>query len=1400
MELHGVHKIFHANHFGEEKQQMLNLNRRLETYLSRVKLLEEENEMLANEINVLRHNNQGTLTRRKGLEEELRQARLEVDAAWRDRVLTEVEVQKLSEEIQALELQRQREAEAKMLAKTKMEQSRKEMEDEQRAQIWLREKVNQLEHEMRFLIQTHEEDVAHLEATMTQSRAKMIPNLIQRSKQTPDLLQVGHEFSQRATRAWQEAAEAYQSQLAQLEESLGQARSRLGQVCQEKRESQLKLQTLEKEIASAKDVRLHLEKAVAQRREEHCHQIQQLQEHLEELEVEKLEVSQQIDDLLQENQNLMRLKMSLGLEVATYRALLDGESRGREAALLNKPRNISIRDAVQIPQGVKRNYPTQLSPSFKTTYPSSVQGRTESAITATQNLSRRSAALREPPKITRKVEEAAAVTSAATESPYPKIVQNGAAEDFRPKEVHEKVTYAEPLSPPNEEETSEKMSEDEVKTDVEAAIESVVSHRAEFGLGREPNLVESAVNHQLSTPNPVLCSSRMAEPPCYFSDEAENDATLEVETEQENVQQQMAKPDASTKVDEVFKEVVQDETSDSETEAMLEATSESRPSSPESEREKQENYSIQDKDNRPDESMLNFDVGKEFNISKEETKGSEDEDKLYPDGEEMDTWDSVIERRVSEGKEDDNVRNEGNKDHAEPEEDISAKEPELENRNFNQLGNMASVLQQVDGDQEHVPPPDKEDEEDEEDSQNVSVSWKTERESDSYAQENTLADTRPLIRYKSDDTDANTQASHFDESESSDGEQEKKAGEAGTGTWGDGKPKTFGTMEDLCEEVEEETVDDDYNLGYTHVEERDVEQSETVCEDRELVNETENVAVVSGIEEHSEEETEELTGATVQMNTDYDEELDTDRLVEQELEKLSTDSYSAHFAHEKSGEDILEMEQISVKETDKQEASVYTAHFESEIKTKWESTDINEVSERHPFTDPSMETHSTNNLTEEALKEQEETGNPAVDSTSELEIKVNSEFGPFTTITGEATERHLFSDLLAEMHSTNYLTEKVLIEQTETDKATVETYTSEPEMKVNSEFGPFSTITGEATERHLFSDLLAEMHSTNDLTEKVLTEQKETDKETEETYSSEPEISGGHDHVTSLIVEDEALETQHFPEPYVKMYSANTLTEGGTQHHDPEAVDKSETREEDEEGNKMSHIEATEHQCSLEDVFSRSGVEDVKNIQDRGSVLLETEDLKPLEDVDAPPEVTEALPEEEISVVAQEHHIEDAENVHRLAIDGKTAEWKNTGKEFERNDQEKQDPKSADAPELSDDDIIIHQEEPVEVSPDRALNENDIFTVKDATESSFHGHFSSDGKNDFWVSSLETGATYPPGEAYKEAAEVTTDSQGFSENIDGGNFENPKLVNGNSKMHMDPSGLDPYERAGNDEQ
>lgn len=256
---------------------MLNLNQRLETYLSRVKLLEDENILLTKEIQALRCSRQHEARQGEGLEKKLQQARLEVDSAWRERAYMELEVGRLVEELQDLDTQRQREAQAQLKASKMLEHSRRQMEEEQRAQIWLRETVAQLEQEMKHLIQTHQEDVAHLEATLNQSRATMPPPLAQRATQRASVLQLGQEYSQQATRAWQEAARAYQGQLAQLEESVHQAQNRLMQVHQEKSESQLKLQVLEKELAAAQDIKMHLEKTVAQQGQHHSQQVQEVQ-------------------------------------------------------------------------------------------------------------------------------------------------------------------------------------------------------------------------------------------------------------------------------------------------------------------------------------------------------------------------------------------------------------------------------------------------------------------------------------------------------------------------------------------------------------------------------------------------------------------------------------------------------------------------------------------------------------------------------------------------------------------------------------------------------------------------------------------------------------------------------------------------------------------------------------------------------------------------------------------------------------------------------------------------------------------------------------------------------------------------------------------------------------------
>lgn len=625
---------------------------------------------------------------------------------------------------------------------------------------------------------------------------------------------------------------------------------------------------------------------------------------------------------------------------------------------------MSFTDAAFRPRGLEDNHHHQLSTRHKISPPSSVYAAksrsTSAAITPASVWSRKPVTINETPKISRQhVEDHSGEDSAKTTeyttwaTPYPKVLQSGAVENFRPQEVQEKVTYAEPLSPPNEEEVPETIAWDKEGEDdwnirdvghpeEEATVvqESAVSYQFESNLSSEPPLHEEVKQHQYTAAHLTPYHVRMAEESCGFPDEPDKDEPSEVLDEEEQTEEPHAPIEAW--LEEEFMgnaaENAPEETSDSETEALLEPTCESRTSTPASEPEESFfNYGgagIQDREVTSDDADMNRRGIKSSEVVEDE---ADFEDKLYPDGEEMDTWDSVIERKA-ELKTDENMKiNVEKGQHAEPEEDISAREHDQSQTRqeatatiVEQENTSSSTMdkqddddrQNADLDKERLPEKDEEENDDEEDSQNVSVSWRTELEGDSYAQDNTLADTRPLIRYKSDETDFNTQASHRDESESSEGEEDQKAGETGSGAWYGSKSRRSGTMEDLCEEADGESLDEDYDLGYAHVEDRDVRhvmgmtEHDDVAKDRESGEEMIN-------EGHAEEETKEPTKPVDQLLTDLNlhEELDTDKLVEQELENLSTYSYSAHFAQKKliESDEAINVQDKFVEEMTKEE-------------------------------------------------------------------------------------------------------------------------------------------------------------------------------------------------------------------------------------------------------------------------------------------------------------------------------------------------------------------------------------------------------------------------------------------------------------------------------------------------
>ncbi|XP_030226831.1 nestin [Gadus morhua] len=899
---------------GGEGPQMLGLNRRLEAYLGRVQQLEGQNHLLRREIQALRQGQQEERWGWPGLDKELGRARAEVEAACGERDRVELEAGCLARELQELGQHRQWLAQAQQEVQAQLEDSARELEQEQRAHMWLREKVEQLEQEIHLQIQGHQEDVEHLEASLCSSRPAAGAPFPGPGQQAPSVLELGQEYSARATQAWAEADEAYQSQVLRLEESLDQARAQLNEVGQERSQSQQKLRFLEKELAVAREVMAGLERNMSHQEDTHHQELQHLQGHLQELECKKGELGEQMERLLEDSHRLLQHKTALGLVVTTYRALLDKKER---TPAVKAPRNVYITDSRQ--KGMRSNYRTQVSaPRHYASQRSSFNGvhdKSRSPVTTKTScgLPRSSVWDRTPPKQHNTTSSAGGLVDdrnpekcVTSVTLYPKIQRNGTEEHFRHQEVHEEVTYAEPLSPPNEQEALEESLVHQ-PTMESPVMHSMISCKVESGLNTFKPAFNAEEKHW---------QIPIKEKAIYRVDTEERSAPF-LDKNRENY----SKPtpfDAWVEPGQAL-----GDTSDSEAEAVYEPRVGSNTSDLASEGEPEASIFDQVVFN-PEENA----AGIHADGSLLRKVQSESEDKLYPDGEEMDTWDSVIERKAELKKE---QSLEMDTRHAEPE-DMSAREPgqqEVAKVNvvaFTEEDVHSSLIvtptgtQFSDTNQDQIPlleqgqenVNNEEEDEEDEDSQNVSVSWRTEVESDSYAQDNTLADTRPLIQYKSDEADGNNQASHCDDLESSDGEDKMEAGGTGSGTWSDGKSKRFGTMDDLCEETDEDAEKVGYDMSYAHGDDQDVVTKEHATLRTDCEEEKEQVQMImKDGREHSDEETEDLTQRVIpkkysNVNMDYSEDLENvDRLVELELEGLSTTTYTAHFAkHQASKSEI----------------------------------------------------------------------------------------------------------------------------------------------------------------------------------------------------------------------------------------------------------------------------------------------------------------------------------------------------------------------------------------------------------------------------------------------------------------------------------------------------------------
>ncbi|XP_048887138.1 synemin-like isoform X23 [Brienomyrus brachyistius] len=309
--------------FENEKVQLQELNRRLSHYLSRVKHLEQENACLVKEISAVR--NERTFEWEDQYLAELRELRRTVDLLAFEKSKAEVERERLRREFQTVQSLLFEESGMCRDIDGELKACKVQLQQAQAKNADLEDFMIQLENESRLLEEEHRREISHVQNNIY-SRA--LSNVTQTYRAVPPItVEEVEQYALSMSDNCMEMFEVYRKRVEDLEESVRADEAKVEDLRREKNQYAADFEKLRSELEEQKRLQVHLEGQLRNTQDKCKGELEHYQMAVEDLEQERMILTSAITDKLKEHQDLMQVKMGLSLELAAYRALLEGEQR-----------------------------------------------------------------------------------------------------------------------------------------------------------------------------------------------------------------------------------------------------------------------------------------------------------------------------------------------------------------------------------------------------------------------------------------------------------------------------------------------------------------------------------------------------------------------------------------------------------------------------------------------------------------------------------------------------------------------------------------------------------------------------------------------------------------------------------------------------------------------------------------------------------------------------------------------------------------------------------------------------------------------------------------------------------------------------------------------------------------